>query len=187
LDTGGPYQARPHTWRSRATARRAIVSGTSQRANQREAERWRYRRPRRNQRQLEPKVYPHIELSAAPSGFLMPVIRLCPGRLAGDRVCRRPLAPGSRHCDEHRPKHGTRRARGYSAEYDRNRPIVLSSADRCAECGLPATVTDPLTVDHRVPLADGGTNDLSNLRALHRSCNSRLGAQRGSRGGVALR
>lgn len=39
---------------------------------------------------------------------------------------------------------------------------------RCNSCGA----TNDLTVDHIIPLAKGGTNDLSNFHTLCRRCNS---------------
>jgi 5-methylcytosine-specific restriction endonuclease McrA len=60
-----------------------------------------------------------------------------------------------------------------SPQYRRNRLIVLRAAGwRCQICGGIAT-----TADHVLPLALGGTHDLSNLRPLCRRCNSRLGAE----------
>jgi 5-methylcytosine-specific restriction endonuclease McrA len=46
----------------------------------------------------------------------------------------------------------------------------------CAICTGTGTADDPLTADHVVSPRDGGSNDLSNLRAAHRSCNSSRGA-----------
>lgn len=43
---------------------------------------------------------------------------------------------------------------------------------RCQSCGK-ATQEGELTVDHIIPLANGGSNDISNLQTLCRSCNSR--------------
>ena len=43
----------------------------------------------------------------------------------------------------------------------------------CAHCG----VTENLTIDHIIPLAKGGTNDLDNLQPLCKSCNSSKGAR----------
>lgn len=43
---------------------------------------------------------------------------------------------------------------------------------RCQLCGLPGTKSDPLSVDHKVPKIKGGTDDESNLWAIHRSMNS---------------
>jgi len=75
-----------------------------------------------------------------------------------------------------------------AAEYLRNRDIVLASHPECALCGgrrgpmifegdldirrwwlLPMAAT----ADHIVPVSEGGSNALSNLRPAHRSCNSK--------------
>lgn len=63
-----------------------------------------------------------------------------------------------------------------SSEYQRNRIIVLANASECAHCGHPPTRNDPLTCDHILARVNGGTDSISNLRAVHSSCNSRLGA-----------
>ncbi len=44
----------------------------------------------------------------------------------------------------------------------------------CQKCGT----TEKLTIDHIIPLAEGGSNDLSNLHTLCQSCNSRKGDRR---------
>ena len=80
-----------------------------------------------------------------------------------------------RVCQRIKQRKGPGRAYN-QGEYRRNRQILLKNAIYCVECrgvGLPE---DPLTVDHIVPLSKGGTNDLANLQVLHRSCNSRKGA-----------
>jgi 5-methylcytosine-specific restriction enzyme A len=43
---------------------------------------------------------------------------------------------------------------------------------QCQSCGKVAQDTK-LTIDHITPLAKGGSNDISNLQILCRSCNSR--------------
>ena len=68
-----------------------------------------------------------------------------------------------------------RRGDDYGAEYQRARRELLAAATACAICGLPPTHDDPLTADHVVPRAHGG-GAAGNLRAAHRSCNSRRGA-----------
>jgi 5-methylcytosine-specific restriction endonuclease McrA len=47
---------------------------------------------------------------------------------------------------------------------------------RCQGCGRGRTET-VLQVDHIIPLAKGGSNDLSNLQTLCQTCNGRKGAK----------
>lgn len=42
---------------------------------------------------------------------------------------------------------------------------------RCVHCGA----TDPLTIDHIIPIVAGGTDDLENLQTLCGPCNYRKG------------
>jgi len=72
-----------------------------------------------------------------------------------------------------------RRTRG--GQYARNRAILMGYATRCALTGKHPTADDPLECDHIIPIADGGTDDLHNLRAVLRSVNRQRG--RGSTGG----
>lgn len=59
------------------------------------------------------------------------------------------------------------------ARWKRIRRIVLErDGHTCELCGAYAN-----TVDHVLPAVLGGDDSLSNLRALCRSCNSRLGAR----------
>ncbi len=71
-------------------------------------------------------------------------------------------------------KRGTAAQRGYNAEYMRNRALVLADGPHgCAwGCGRVAT-----TVDHRIPLARGGTNDVENLMPCCALCNSSRGSR----------
>lgn len=63
-----------------------------------------------------------------------------------------------RQWDRQRTAHRT----GYGGDYPRNRALVLAASDRCyvAGCTTPAT-----TADHIVPLRDGGSHDVGNLRS----------------------
>lgn len=58
--------------------------------------------------------------------------------------------------------------------YKRIRSAVLRGQyGPCVDCGT----YDDLTVDHRIPLAQGGTNAWSNLVVRCRACNSRKGTR----------
>lgn len=69
---------------------------------------------------------------------------------------------------------------------ERNAPGKRSPADikvlrdrqagKCAFC-LKALPVRGVNVDHYIPLAKGGTNELSNLRLLHERCNKRKSAK----------
>jgi len=59
--------------------------------------------------------------------------------------------------------------------------ILLRRQGRsCAWCGLLFTEQDCWDVDHDVPRSRGGTNDLTNLRLLHRHCHDQKTAQEGA-------
>lgn len=60
-------------------------------------------------------------------------------------------------------------------EYLVNRKTVLAEEKECWLCGEPFTADNPATVDHVVEVSAGGGHERSNLRAAHRSCNSRRG------------
>ncbi len=70
---------------------------------------------------------------------------------------------------------GTPEQRGYDGLYRKNRQLVLSQSRTCVYCGARAT-----TVDHRVALRQGGTNDPSNLVPACIPCNSSRGAKLGN-------
>lgn len=54
---------------------------------------------------------------------------------------------------------------------------VIAAATICGICGRDLLRKfDPIEVDHLVPIAHGGTDELTNLRAVHRSCNRQRGA-----------
>lgn len=80
-----------------------------------------------------------------------------------------------RRCEGDRCLEHARRGSHRSAEYQRNAPVARASALSCWRCGGPFTVEDPVTAGHVIPLAEGGTDDLANLRAEHESCNKRAG------------
>lgn len=54
---------------------------------------------------------------------------------------------------------------------------VLALANfRCQACGVAAKEAR-LEIDHKIPVAQGGSNDLNNLEVLCRSCNRGKGAR----------
>lgn len=63
------------------------------------------------------------------------------------------------------------------AEHRRNSRATVKNARVCWICNLPPTANDPLTADHIIPRALGGTNAPGNYAAAHLSCNSRRGAK----------
>jgi len=107
--------------------------------------------------------------------------RACLGPAPWVRCPRRALIDTGSRCSSCRSayqrrrdaRRGTPAQRGYNAEYQRNRKAVLAASDgMCAwGCGRAAT-----TVDHVVPLARGGSNDLDNLVPACATCNSSRGS-----------
>ena len=94
----------------------------------------------------------------------MTIRRACP-------KCGRVVNIGRRYCPAHKPP-----VVYQLAEYRINRAHVLATEHTCWICGEPARESDPLTADHIVPVSAGGNSTRANLRAAHRSCNSRRGA-----------
>jgi 5-methylcytosine-specific restriction endonuclease McrA len=70
-----------------------------------------------------------------------------------------------------------------SAHQDRLRRQVARSRPACHICGVPIDYTlhylDPMSfvIDHVVPLQKGGADDITNVRAAHRECNSKKRAR----------
>lgn len=104
------------------------------------------------------------------------------GTLTGNR---------SGRCDQH--ERATARARHNTAydsrEWRERRDATLAAyraqhGNACPGWGEPAHlagISNPLTADHPVALADGGTHDQA-LTVLCRRCNSRKGARRAAAG-----
>ena len=70
----------------------------------------------------------------------------------------------------------SRHARGYGREWDKLRARILERDNylcQCSECRKHDRVTPANEVDHIVPKAKGGTDDLSNLQAINRFCHQR--------------
>lgn len=58
---------------------------------------------------------------------------------------------------------------GYRQDFFNNTPSIFGKY-RCCHCGGLFNKSD-IDVDHRIPKKLGGTDDLSNLQALCKSCN----------------
>ena len=50
--------------------------------------------------------------------------------------------------------------------------VFLRDKYQCQSCGKTSAETE-LNIDHIIPLASGGSNDISNLQTLCRNCNQR--------------
>jgi 5-methylcytosine-specific restriction endonuclease McrA len=63
------------------------------------------------------------------------------------------------------------------ALFEKNKKIILATQSVCGICGLPVdkSLKYPnqmcATVDHIIPCARGGGDDLPNLQLAHRKCN----------------
>lgn len=74
-----------------------------------------------------------------------------------------------------------RRPRRSTTTRDRHRRIIARSKPPCHICGeaidYDADWLDPnsFVVDHKIPLAAGGTDDLANKAPAHRACNRAKG------------
>ncbi|HEX2826059.1 MAG TPA: HNH endonuclease signature motif containing protein [Burkholderiales bacterium] len=74
----------------------------------------------------------------------------------------------------------SRHERGYGSEWDRLRAIVLERDDhlcRCPACRPPGgkvRLRAATEVDHIKPKAEGGTDELENLRAVNEDCHRAL-------------
>lgn len=68
-------------------------------------------------------------------------------------------------------------ARGYDAEYRRNRALVLARDPLCTMCGgAPST-----QADHILPTSQGGGSNIENLRGVCKRCNLARISARGGR------
>lgn len=102
-------------------------------------------------------------------------------------ACRYPGCPNvtkDRYCPEHarivsdkyNSERGSANERGYGASWRKKRAWFLLNNPLCVMCGRPST-----DVDHIIPKAQGGTDDIENLQALCHECHSRKTAQEDGR------
>lgn len=56
---------------------------------------------------------------------------------------------------------------------EEKREILSKSDGKCCRCGKSISIGDDFTVEHVIPISKGGSNDISNLIALCKTCNVR--------------
>jgi 5-methylcytosine-specific restriction endonuclease McrA len=126
--------------------------------------------------------------------------QICPGYK--DERCRARVEMPDVRCPVHQPmaaidrerraasRRGTRTERGYGGDWQKKAGALKATRPTCDACGYGEYTywkdgvehVDDLTVDHVVPLADGGGDDDTNLRVVHRSLNSSKGSR--AKGGL---
>src|SRR5512146_2341236 len=86
--------------------------------------------------------------------------------------CKRPTSFGSRcpACQKARDairdaRRGTRKERGYDAEWYRIQHLAIAAHPYCS---VPGCTARDLTGDHIIPHSKGGTNTIDNVRVLCR-------------------
>ncbi len=86
------------------------------------------------------------------------------------------------HCGATHPKGQRCRnttQRGYGATWQTISKQVITEEGCCTDCGHTGSTDNPLTCDHIIPKAHGGTDDRHNLTCRFRKHNSAKGAGRG--------
>lgn len=53
--------------------------------------------------------------------------------------------------------------------------LFKEQSGKCALCGSKIAAAQRGTLDHKQPLAHGGSNHITNLQLVHRRCNNRKG------------
>jgi len=100
------------------------------------------------------------------------------------------VSDGTARCDAHKhagrfgdDRRGSRHERGYGAGWTKKREEVKRRDAGVCQEGLRLGQVHPGTeVDHRLPKARGGTDDLQNLQLICRACHKAKSAREGSQG-----
>lgn len=104
--------------------------------------------------------------------------------------CRKLVSGASRtsRCAEHAPapwatnEGKTAHQRGYGARWRRLRAVVLASEPLCRQCDREGRIAAARIVDHVVPKAEGGTDEMSNLQPLCLRCSNEKTQREAARG-----
>ncbi len=75
----------------------------------------------------------------------------------------------------------------YGKSWQRVRKLYAEAHPFCEQCLDNGVIVPVDEVHHKLPLAEGGTNDFENLISLCKSCHARLHAKRGDRWNKGLR
>ena len=106
----------------------------------------------------------------------------CPELIRSGSYCTKHQTEVNRKYDQGR---GTAAQRGYGANWQRLRKMVLSRDPTCKDPFSShhyyGHVIASTEVDHIAPLREGGTNEMDNLQGLCKSCHSRKTATQDGR------
>lgn len=103
------------------------------------------------------------------------------------------LVSGGGHCPRHQAaakkpsnfsKRQSRHERGYGYQWEKLRKVVLQrDAGLCQPCRTKGTLTPANIVDHIIPKAEGGFDDMDNLQVICRRCHIEKTAKESARSG----
>ena len=105
-------------------------------------------------------------------------------------ACGCPNLTEGRYCKDHQRKENKRYEkydrdpvirRRYGRAWKRIRDSYVKTHPFCEICFKNGVIVPVEEVHHKVPLADGGTHERSNLISLCKSCHSKIHAGRGDR------
>jgi 5-methylcytosine-specific restriction enzyme A len=93
----------------------------------------------------------------------------CPAVVQAGRYC-------PAHARQSERQRGSAAGRGYDARWQRLRRVFLLAHPwcECEEHRGKASASPASEVHHKIPMAQGGTHDESNLMALSKPCHSRI-------------
>lgn len=97
---------------------------------------------------------------------------------------------GTGRCEAHKVaagafadrRRGSRHERGYGTAWDKQRKRILQRDGGICQACLPGAVHAGTEVDHRIPKAEGGTDDDSNLQTICRVAHKAKTAAEAARG-----